>query len=109
MHGSRASSRDRQGREYETEVVSANSTLWVMGGMCGIVGVDVRAGHGGGRPSCMNDPSCRISFDESGDDEEEQSDEDSEDHDPRRSKRARQGVDKLGRNVAKMWTRLNFA
>ena len=48
-------------------------------------------------------------FDESGDDEEEQSDEDSEDHDPRRSKRARQGVDKLGRNVAKMWTRLNFA
>ena len=53
--------------------------------MCGIVGVDVRAGHGGGRPSCMNDPSCRISFDESGDDEEEQSD----DHDPR------QGVDKL--------------
>ena len=39
----------------------------------------------------MND-SCRISFDESGDDEEEQSD----DHDPRRSKRARQG---------EMWTR----
>ena len=37
-HGSRASSRDRQGREYDTEVVSANSTLWVMGGMCGIVG-----------------------------------------------------------------------
>ena len=44
----------------------------------------VPAIHGGGRPSC-DDPPCRISFDESGDDEEEQSDED--DHDPR------QGVD----------------
>ena len=39
-------------------------------------------------------------FDESGDDEEEQSDED--DHDPR------QGVDNWGR-LGEMWTRRNFA
>ena len=35
-------------------------------------------------------------FDKSDDDEEEIDSNDSEDHDPRRSKRARHGVDKLG-------------
>ena len=85
--------------------------------MCGIVGVDVRAGDS--RRVDANDPSpsCRsCTTRESGDDEEGQSD----DHDPR------QGVDKLawvkcgrvaisaGANVdasqfrAQMWTRRNF-
>ena len=65
-----------------------------MSGMCGIVGVDVRAGDSRRWTPIMYERSLALlqklydAFDESGDDEEEQSDED--DHDPR------QGVDKLG-------------
>ena len=95
-------------REYETELVSEHTTLWVMGGLCGIVGTaltfvpaihitEVDAHHVRTIPVAALLQKLYAAFDESdGDEDDSEEDDDSEDHGPRRSKRARHDVEKLG-------------
>ena len=70
-------------------MLRANSTLWVMGGMCGIVGTALTIRS----RDCPNDPCGHPSPEAvtprlTVDDEDDSEDEDSEDPEPRRSKRA---------------------
>ena len=94
-------------REYDIEAQQGESVLWVIGGLCGMIGTaltfvpvehitEVDAHHVRTIPVATLLQQLYDAFDEESDDEDGEDREEEDDLEPRRSKRARHGVERLG-------------